>query len=354
VRIAIVNDLKLAQLALTRLVERAEDGEVAWVAEDGDEAIRRCREDVPDLILMDLVMPNVDGVEATRAIMRETPCPILVVTATVEGNLSKVYRALGAGALDAVSGPTLAEDGSLRDAEPALRKLRTMRRLCQPAPQVDARRRRGSSGGFPPPTIPAERLVVAGASTGGPQALVDLVRGFGPDFRPPVVVVQHLDAAFVPGFAAWLSSQTGWPAACIQGGDAPQAGTVLVAAGRDHLVMGLGRTLRYDPEPREVVYRPSVDAFYLSLARNWPTPGVAVLLTGMGQDGAKGLLALREHGWTTLAQDEASSVVWGMPRAAREIGAAVATVPLAAMGARVEREWKQLETAGRGVHEGGA
>ena len=353
-RIAIVNDLKLAQLALRRLVEEAPDAQVAWIAEDGAEAIRMCREDTPDLILMDLVMPNVDGVEATRAIMQQTPCPILVVTATVEGNLTKVYHALGAGALDAVSGPTFAEDGTLRDVEPVLRKLRTMRRLCQPVPELVVLRRRSSSGSFPPPTQPADRLVVVGASTGGPQAVVDLVRGFGPDFRPPVVVVQHLDAAFVPGFVSWLSSQTGWPAACIEASDAPRAGEILVAASRDHLVMGVARRMRYDPEPQALAYRPSVDVFFLSLKRSWPTPGVAVLLTGMGQDGAKGLLGLKESGWTTLAQDEASSVVWGMPRAAHEMGAATATVPMDTMGARVQREWKRLEAGATAGSDPGA
>lgn len=352
-RVAIVNDLKLAQLALRRLIESAEDGEVAWVAEDGREAIDMCRADTPDLILMDLVMPNVDGVEATRAIMVASPCPILVVTATIEGNLSKVYNALSAGALDAVSGPTFAEDGSLENAERVLRKMRTMRRLMQPSKGLDALKRHRSSGSFPPPTLPAERLLVIGASTGGPQAIVDLINGLPADFRPPVVVVQHLDKTFVPGFVSWLGGQTGWPAECVEVGSKPKPGHILVAASRDHLVMGLARTLRYDVEPKELAYRPSVDAFYLSLKRNWPTAGVAVLLTGMGQDGAKGLLALRESGWATIAQDEASSVVWGMPRAAKELGAAERVLPLRDMGPYVERAWKRLATKGPGIEKRG-
>ena len=344
-RVAIVNDLRLAQLALRRLIESAPDGEVAWIADDGVQAVERCKGDVPDLILMDLLMPNMDGVEATRQIMQATPCPILVVTSTVEGNLTKVYHALGAGALDAVSGPTFAPDGSLQDAEPVLRKLRTMRRLTQPVPELDTLRRRSSSGAFPPPTQPAERLVVIGASTGGPQALVDVVHGFGASFRPPVVVVQHLDVSFVPGFVRWLASQTGWPAKAIEEGDEPTPGTLLVASSGDHLVMGLSRQLRYEKEPVEFVYRPSVDAFFFSLKRNWPTPGVAVLLTGMGQDGAKGMKGLKELGWTTLAQDQATSVVYGMPKAAAELGATTAVVALDQMGARVEREWTALAVA---------
>lgn len=341
-RIGIVNDLNLAVLALRRLVESQPGLEVAWVAEDGQQALERCRADVPDLILMDLVMPHVDGVEATRNIMRETPCPILVVTATVEGNLAKVYNALGAGALDAVSGPTFAPDGSLKDAEPVLRKIQRIALLTRPDAVTADARRHASSAAFPSPFLPAPRLVAIGASTGGPQAVVEVVQGFGADFRPAVVVVQHLDVDFVPGFVKWLASQTGWPASAIEAGATVREGEIQVASSRDHLVMSLSRRMRYDESPRAVAYRPSVDAFFFSLQRNWPTPGVAALLTGMGRDGAKGLLKLKESGWATLAQDEATSVVYGMPRAAQECGAALASLPIDRMGARVEREWKRL------------
>lgn len=345
-RVGIVNDLKLAQLALRRLVEQGEDASVAWVAENGQEAIDMCTADTPDLVLMDLIMPEVDGVEATRVIMKQCPCPILVVTATVEGNLTKVYNAMSAGALDAVSGPTFAQDGTLENTERVLKKMRTIRRLTRPAEGLEKLAKHRSSAGFPPPDQPAERLLVIGASTGGPQAIADLINGLPEGFRPPVLVVQHLDKAFVPGFVSWLGTQTGWPAACIEVGDKPKPGEILVAASRDHLVMGLGRTLRYDEEPRDLAYRPSVDAFFMSLKRNWPTPGIAVLLTGMGQDGAKGMKGLKENGWTTIAQDEATSVVWGMPRAAKEMDAATRVLPLGEMGPWIDRAWKRLEAAG--------
>lgn len=350
-RIGIVNDLRLAVRALRQLVESDPDNSVAWVAVDGVEAVRMAAEDTPDLILMDLIMPNLDGVKATAQIMRGSPCPILVVTATVEGNLTKVYNALGAGALDAVSGPTYAPDGTLADTEPVLKKIRTMRRLMKPVPEADSARRRCSSGGFPPPSEPAQRLVTIGASTGGPQAIVDVILGFGAEFRPPILVVQHLDETFIPGFVSWLESQTGWPTRAVEVGDTPVAGTIQVAASGDHLVMGLSRQMRYDAEPKDLVYRPSVDVFWRSLARNWPTPGVAVLLTGMGQDGAVGMGKLKGADWVTLAQDEVTSVVWGMPRAAARAHATTAVLPLDRIGARVERAWNKLEagvTAGDG------
>jgi two-component system response regulator WspF len=342
-RVGIVNDLKLAVRALSQLVESEAGNEIAWIAEDGLQAVDKAAVDLPDLILMDLIMPNLDGVEATRQIMRSSPCPILVVTATVEGNLTKVYNALGAGALDAVSGPTYAPDGSLADTEPVLKKMRTMRRLMQPLPAANESKKRRSSGGFPHPSQPAPRLLVIGASTGGPRAIVDVITGFSPDFRPPVLVVQHLDESFIPGFVSWLSSQTGWPVASVAVGDQPEPGKILVAASGDHMVMSIARRLRYEAEPLDLVYRPSVDVFWESLARSWPTPGVAILLTGMGRDGARGMLALRKRGWQTLAHDEASSVVWGMPRAAAQDGAATAVVSLEQMGARAERAFKKQE-----------
>jgi two-component system response regulator WspF len=343
VRVGIVNDLRLAVRALSQLVESDPDNQVAWIAVDGVEAVQMASEDTPDLILMDLIMPNLDGVEATRQIMRASPCPILVVTATVEGNLTKVYNALGAGALDAVSGPTYNPDGSLADTEPVLKKIRTMRRLMKPAPKLAGAKHTSSSGAFPPPTEPAARIVTIGASTGGPQAIVEVINGFGPEFRPPVVVVQHLDTTFIPGFVAWLESQTGWPTAAISVGDQPAPGKILVASSGDHLVMGISRRMRYEAEPKDFVYRPSVDVFWRSLGRSWPTPGVAVLLTGMGQDGAQGMAALKDAGWTTLAQDEETSVVWGMPRAAARAHATTAVLPLNRIGGRVERSWGELQ-----------
>ncbi|MDA1194777.1 MAG: chemotaxis-specific protein-glutamate methyltransferase CheB [Planctomycetota bacterium] len=346
-RVGIVNDLKLAQFALRRLVDAADGASVAWVAEDGQQAVQMCTADTPDVVLMDLIMPNVDGVEATRLIMKTCPCPILVVTATVEGNLTKVYQALGAGALDAVNGPTFATDGTLENTEPVVRKMRAIQRLSGGTPVLEKLARRKSSAGFPSPSEPAERLVVIGASTGGPQAIVDVIRGMPADFRPPVVVVQHLDKSFVPGFVSWLAGQTGWPGVCVGEGDAPQAGVIQVAASDDHLVMAAARRMRYEPEPKDYPYRPSVDAFFLSLRRNWPTPGVGMVLTGMGQDGAKGLKALRDGGWATLAQDQATSVVWGMPRAANEQGGADCVLPVGELGAAAARHLRRLESASR-------
>lgn len=352
-RVAIVNDMRLAVEALRRTLATVPGCEVAWTASEGKEAVERCAADPPDLVLMDLVMPVMDGVEATRRIMHASPCPILVVTSTVEGHLERVYNALGAGALDAVEGPVFRPDGTLDGAQAVVRKIRTLQRLkpgngcgVTAAPTALATSRPGADAkpeARPGPSLPGARgrgepLIALGASTGGPEALVTVLKGFTRGFAPPVLVVQHLDVEFVPGFVTWMASQIGRPVEVAAAGARPEPGKVLVACSADHLVLTSAGTIAYVAEPLDLPYRPSVDVCFHSLAAA-PVPGVAALLTGMGRDGAEGLLALKRAGWRTFAQDEATSVVYGMPRAAKEVGAAQEVLALPALGAALEAAW---------------
>ncbi len=334
-RIGIVNDLRLAVESLKRAVATIPGATVAWVAENGAEAVSCCARDRPDVVLMDMIMPVMDGVEATRRIMQGSPCPILVVTATVEGNAGKVFEALGAGALDAVATPGLAPDGSVVAGEPLVRKIKAIGLITGA----------DSAGAWVPPSPRARPargpaiapLAAIGASTGGPQALATVLRALPRPVPWPVVIVQHVDPAFAPGLADWLSRETGQPAEIARGGDAPAPGRILLAATGDHLVIDGGGFLRYAREPRDLVYRPSVDVFFDSIVAASAAPGVAALLTGMGRDGAAGLARLRSAGWHTIAQDEATSVVWGMPAAAVEIGGASETLPIGDVGAAIAR-----------------
>jgi two-component system response regulator WspF len=325
-RIGIVNDLRLAREALRRVVEAAPRHHVAWTAQDGAEAVERTRGDRPDLILMDLIMPGVDGVEATRRIMREAPCPILVVTSSVGGNIGKVYEALGLGAVDAVDTPRLGPGGQIEGAAPLLQKIDVVEKMAKCPPSVLAT---GESviGQRPAPASDAPPVVAIGASTGGPNALARILTDLPADLPAGVVIVQHVDAAFAAGLVRWLREFSRLPVESVTPNGRPAPGRVLVAQTNDHLVMARDGTLNYSPEPREACYRPSVDVFFRSLARAWGTPGVAVLLTGMGRDGADGMAALRRQGWHTIAQDEASCIVFGMPRAAIAAGAAAEVLP---------------------------
>lgn len=356
-RIAIVNDLAMAREALRRAVAALPGSSVAWTAADGAEAIDKAQRDRPDLILMDLIMPGTDGVEATRQIMRRCPCAIVVVTATVEGNASRVYEALSAGALDAMDTPRVGEGGSARLAQ----KIADVQRIraeghraattpgLASAPHAAARPSAKPGLGTPAPAPPSTAearhspsccpdpagrvpIVAIGASTGGPQALATVLSGLPKEAPFATIIVQHMEAVFLPGLAAWLSDRVGRPIELAIPGHAPSPGDVLIA-GRPQQLIVVGRgTLCYTPGDPEAVHRPSVDALFESLSDSLVEPGAAALLTGMGRDGARGMLRLRQRGWTTIAQDQASSVVWGMPGAAVELQAASRVLPLPLIG----------------------
>ncbi len=314
-RIGIVNDVRTAAEALRRVVVSLPDHSVAWLAADGLEAVALARSDPPDLILMDLIMPHLDGVQATRRIMAESPCAILIVTATVSGNISLVYEAMGFGALDAVDTPMLGPTGEVAGAAGLAEKIKTIAKIGG-AHATGGRPTHGENATSTP------RLLVIGASTGGPKAIADVLEPLPRDWNVATVVVQHVDVAFSHGLAEWLSERTGKTVRVAVAGERPQAGVVLLAGTNDHLVLTRQRTLEYREDPREVFFRPGVDVFFASVADHWPQAGMAILLTGMGRDGARGLAALRSRGWHTIAQDEASSVIWSMPKAAIDLGAA--------------------------------
>lgn len=327
-KIAIVNDLMMAVEALRRVVRSHPDHTIAWVARDGAEAVKKCAADRPDMILMDLIMPVMNGAEATRHIMRDSPCPILVVTATVDGNISLVFEAMGYGALDAVNTPVLGTDGKLTGAQALLCKIEIIGHLIsRPAAispaAIDFR--------APPPAKGHPPLIVLGASTGGPAALADILSRLPAVVNAAVVITQHIDKEFSTDLALWLGTRCPLNVKVATPGCRPQTGTVWLAGTNDHLVLTKHGTLEYRVEPAECFYRPSVDVFFKSVAAHWSPPGVAVLLTGMGRDGGEGLLALRRCGWRTLTQDEATSIVYGMPRAAVELDAAEKILPLGAI-----------------------
>ena len=293
-RVAIVNDLALAREVLRRLVIGVPGYSVAWTAADGAEAVRRAAQDRPDVVLMDLVMPVMDGVEATRRIMAECPCPILLVTSSVSGNFNLVYRAMGHGGLDAVNTPTFGPDGKVKDGESLLARLAKLDHAKQSPAASQAR---PETTAFAPGTNkPAVRtrvppLLALGSSTGGPEALAKILEELPAGFPAAVVIVQHIAADFAPSLAAWLQGRTSLSVSIAAQGSEPKPGHVLVAATNDHLLLKPEHRLAYMAEPADFPYRPSVDVFFESLAENWPRPGVAVVLTGMGNDGGRGLLS---------------------------------------------------------------
>jgi two-component system response regulator WspF len=320
VRIGIANDVPMAAEALRRVLAASGEHQVAWIARTGLDAVRLCADLRPDLVLMDLAMPLLDGVEATRRIMANAPCAILIVTARPQDNVGQVFRALGAGALDVTATPVLL--GQEEAGAALLAKIRTIGKLVagRPCP-------------VPAGSPNVARLVAIGASTGGPVALARLFGRWQPPPDTAVVVVQHIDSAFAGHLVKWLDEQVPAKVAAIADGEHLKGGMVQVATTADHLRLVPGHRLRYDEHPRDEIHRPSIDVFFHSVARHWERAATGMLLTGMGRDGAAGLLAMREAGQATIAQDEASSAVYGMPREAAAVGAAQQILPLDNMAA---------------------
>ena len=336
-KIAIANDVAMAAEALRRVVASTAEHQVLWIARTGVEAVRMCADSRPDLILMDLNMPEMDGVEATRIIMEQSPCAILVVTGRPQDNVNQVFRALGAGALDVTATPVLqGQPGG--DAE-LLAKIRTMDKLIRHSggnqamlPRTTAAANGNGHAAAPDAPERVTSLLAIGASTGGPVAISKLLAGWTPPRGCAIVVVQHIDQHFADNFARWLAEQLEMPVRSAEEGDELVAGTVLIAKSNDHLTLDQNNRLRYDANPKDYAYRPSVDVFFHCVAQHWKGDTIGVLLTGMGRDGAEGLLAMRRAGQTTIAQDQASSAVYGMPRAAAELDAAQMILPLSRIG----------------------
>ena len=326
-KIAIANDSLTAAEALRRVIVGTAEHQVIWVARNGVEAVQKCAEQLPDLVLMDLNMPELDGVEATRQIMQATPCAILIVTGRPQDSVSQVFRAMGAGALDVTATPLLAGN-QVNDSE-LLQKIRTMGKLIR-AHSIPAERGTTAAPAAGPSGI--HSLVAIGASTGGPLALAKVLGGWHIPDDCAVVVVQHIDENFSSQLCKWLGEQVSVPTRVIHHGDALRGGVIQIAKTNDHLVLTPGMRLQYQKEPADYPYRPSIDVFFHGVARHWKGKAAALLLTGMGRDGAGGLLAIRQAGHLTIAQDEATCAVYGMPRAAAELDAAQMILPLDKIG----------------------
>jgi two-component system response regulator WspF len=279
---------------------------------------------------MDLIMPVMDGVEATRRIMAETPCAIVIVTVDRQQNVHRVFEAMGHGALDVVDTPALGAGNAQEAAAPLLRKILNIGWLIgeKPSRTRPAPTPQRSSGS-------CKRLVAIGSSAGGPAALEVLLKGLPRNFSAAIVLVQHVDQVFAAGMAEWLASASGLDVRLAREGEPPQAGAVLLAGTNHHIRLLKNGTLAYTAEPVNEIYRPSIDVFFESVANYWNGDAIGVLLTGMGRDGAQGLKLMRQQGYLTIAQDQQSSAVYGMPKAAAAIDAAVEVRPLEKIAPRL-------------------
>jgi two-component system chemotaxis response regulator CheB len=341
IRVLLVEDSLTIRRHLGDVIAADPDLEVVGEAENGQRAIELCQALRPDAITLDMMLPVLTGLAVTEHIMAHFPTPILIVSSSFNrGDLFKTYDALAAGAVDVLEKPR----GDESDREWEQRFCAALKLVSRIKVITHPRARLGEFGRRPQAPSPAHvrapslarreyRVVALGASTGGPSALVTILRALPPGFPIPIVAVLHLDAPFGNAFADWLDAQVSPRVAYPREGESVDsfAGAVAMAPSGCHLTVRAGR-FHLTAEPPRLSCRPSVDVLFESIASGYGSSATACLLTGMGRDGAAGLLEIRRAGGFTMAQDEATSVVYGMPREAMLLGAAEQVLPLEAIG----------------------
>ena len=335
IRVMICDDSLVIRGAITRLLEADRRIRVVARAGNGRQAIEELRREKVDVIILDIEMPVMDGITALPLLLRTRPGVRVIMASTLTTRGADIaLRALRLGAADYVPKPSAEQ---IADASFAQELLGKVLALARPRP-VGGTPRPGPPPSFRPRPALAPRLLAIGSSTGGPQALFTLVRALGREVPVPVVVTQHMPATFTPILAEHIARLGAMPCAEARDGEALRAGHIHLAPGNRHLlVRAVGGTLRahLSDEPPENFCRPAVDPMLRSAAEACAGRVLVVMLTGMGQDGLAGTRAVVGAGGVALAQDEASSVVWGMPGAIAQAGLCHAVVPIDAMAGRI-------------------
>lgn len=327
IRVLVADDSVTVQRVLSRIIDEQDGMKVVGVAASGREAVRLAEQLSPDVITMDVHMPDMDGFEATARIMSANPTPIVMVSSSIDSHSGAVaMQALGEGALAAVRKPRLDDDAGISELVKTVRAMSDVRTL--------RRRHRGTSTPTAATVAPRNRdsalpgagrveLVAVGASTGGPQALAQLL-GALPTLEVPMVVVQHITPGFTAGLVRWLSGSIPLEVRIARQGERLQPGTVYFAPeGTQSRVVAIAGALRLheSEDPPNNGFRPSADVLFQSVAAALPRRALGIIMTGMGSDGAEGLLQMRRAGCPTLAQERDSCVVYGMPAVAEQLGA---------------------------------
>jgi two-component system, chemotaxis family, protein-glutamate methylesterase/glutaminase len=326
--VLVVEDSRVTRDYLVYAIGTCPEMRVIGAAGSGEAALEFLGQHRPDVILMDIHLPGIDGFETTRRIMSSVPVPIVVCTASTSyDQLHTVMHALEAGALAVlkkprgISGPGAETEAEMINTLKLMSEVKLVRRWKPTAARVFAE--------------PASRdslrhdaaIIAIGASTGGPPVISQILSGLTPDCPAPILLVQHIAAGFTAGFAQWLATASGWPVHVAHGGEIPLHGQVYVAPDDHHLRVGPHGELQTDWDEPYNGLRPSVGVLFRSVARIFGSRAVGVLLTGMGRDGAEELKLMADQGALTVAQDEESCVVFGMPGEAVRLGAAKFVFP---------------------------
>lgn len=343
VRVVLADDSPTVRHYLSSIMTELPGIRVVGQARDGREALAMVQELRPDVVSMDISMPLMDGLEATRTIMEKVPTPVVVVSGLLDSDIQLSMRALEAGALAVVEKPPHRKSPQFDEKRNHL--LKTLRAMAGVS-VVSRRIHRNldeDSQEFPVIKIKTGRLsrpevVGIGASTGGPSALHKILLELPANFGAPILIVQHMPHEFLSGLAKWLQASTPLQVKIAESGDKLENGRVYIAPGYAHMTLKRddGQLyIRLLEEPENTPYKPSVNMLFESLAAICGSNAMGIILTGMGDDGARGLLAMRQVGARTYAQDEETSTVFGMPHAAIEFGAVEKTVALSGLASEI-------------------
>jgi two-component system chemotaxis response regulator CheB len=342
ISVVIVDDSLVAREMLAQILGSDPAIEVVGQAKDGKEGTEMVARLRPDLVTMDIHMPNMDGLAAVEHIMAYTPTPILVVSSSVYGaGTGRAFDALKLGALEVMKKPEPRDWEDLerigRDIIRRVKMLSRVKVITHLSGRKHVGRRPIAPAAAPAPGARRGPLLVAiGSSTGGPSALMTVLCALPPGFPVPILIAQHIAEGFIPGLVEWLGGGCKIRVVAAEDGAEPLAGTAYLAPTGRNLEFD-GAAMRFVKPSHGQLYIPSADTLFHSVADSLKSRAVGVILTGMGNDGAKGLKDMYDSGAPTIAQDEETSTVWGMPRAAAELGAASAVLPISAVGAEIMR-----------------
>jgi two-component system chemotaxis response regulator CheB len=333
IRVLVVDDSALMRKLIPAILARDPEIEVVGTAMDGSFALKKINELHPDVVTLDLEMPRMDGMETLQLIMRRAPMPVILLTTQPKEGASFTLKALALGAVDFISKPDNAAAGNLDSiAESLIEKIKVARRATgRKLPQAKVAYDLPATKKSPRALLPAKRVVAIGISTGGPNALQFILSQIPEAFSSAIVIVQHMPEGFTEMFARRLDDCSQLFVQEAKSGDMLLAGRVLLCPGNRHIMvrrMARGDTVVLSDGPPVNGHRPSADVLFHSVAQEFGVLSVGLLMTGMGEDGAEGLGAIKTAGGFTVAQSEESCVVAGMPRAAINKGYASKIIPL--------------------------